>query len=150
MALREQINNDIKAALLGGNRFKGDVLRNFKAVILNEEVAQNKRETGLDDETIERLLAREVKKRHESAELYETAGRTELAEGERAEAAVLVDYLPSQLTEDELKAEIIRIKDQLGLDGMSAMGQLIGAVKKELGSSADGATVARLVKDLLN
>ncbi len=61
MALKEQIANDMKAALLGGNRFEGEVLRNLKAAILNEEVAQGNRDTGLDDAAVEKVIVREIK-----------------------------------------------------------------------------------------
>ena len=150
MALKEQINNDLKAALLGGNRFEGEVLRGLKAVILNEEVAQNKRDEGLDDATIEQLIAREVKKRNESATIYDGAGRSELADNERAELKVMSKYLPVQLSEDDIKAVITKTIEELGVNNPSGFGQVIGAVKKELGNSADGALIAKLVKDALN
>lgn len=150
MALKEQINNDLKAALLGGNRFAGEVLRSLKAVMLSEEIVQNKREEGLDDSTIEQLIAREVKKRNESATIYDEAGRPELAENERAEAKVMSEYLPKQLSEAEITEVIKRTISAMGVTNMSGMGQVIGAVKKELGNTADGATVAKLVKDALN
>ena len=150
MALKDQISNDLKAALLGGNRFSGEVLRGLKAVILNEEVAQGKREEGLDDSVIEQLIAREVKKRNESATIYDGAGRPELAENERAEAKVIATYLPAQLSEDDVNLVIKRVINDLGVSGAAAMGQVIGAVKKELGNSADGAMIAKLVKIALN
>jgi hypothetical protein len=150
VALKEQINNDLKAALLGGNRFAGEVLRSLKAVMLSEEIVQNKREEGLDDSTIEQLIAREVKKRNESATIYDEAGRPELAENERAEAKVMSEYLPKQLSEAEITEVIKRTISAMGVTNMSGMGQVIGAVKKELGNTADGATVAKLVKDALN
>ena len=149
MALKEKINNDLKAALLSGNRFKGEVLRGLKAVILNEEVAQNKRDEGLDDATIEQLIAREVKKRNESANIYEGVGRAELADDERKEADVLVAYLPKQMSESEIKLVVIRVVAELGVNNPGAMGQVIGAVKKELGNSADGSLIAKLVKEAL-
>lgn len=149
MALKEQINIDLKTALLGGDRFKGEVLRGLKAAILNEEVAQNKRDEGLDDVVIEQLVAREVKKRNESAAIYDQAGRPELAENERAEASVIATYLPAQLSESEIAAVVARVLGQLGVSGPSAMGQAIGAVKKELGNAADGALIAKLVKNAL-
>lgn len=150
MALKEQIQNDMKAALLGGDRFVGDVLRNLKAAILNEEVATGRRDEGLDDAEIEKVIAREVKKRSESAALYEQNGRAELADNERKESEVLVKYLPEQLSEDKLR-EIVEAKvAELGASGPQAMGQVIGAVKKEVGNAADGATLARIVKESLN
>ena len=93
---------------------------------------------------IEQIVAREVKKRNESASIYDGAERPELAANERAEAKVLVTYLPAQLSEDEINLVVTRVVGELGASGPSAMGQVIGAVKKELGNTADGATVARL------
>jgi len=150
VALKSQLDNDLKAALLGGDRFKADVLRGLKAVILNEEVAQGKRDEGLDDETIEKLLAREVKKRSESAAVYESAGRPELAMNEKAEAEIIEAYLPEQVSEENIKLVIEAKIAELGVSGPAAMGQVIGAVKKEFGNTADGATIAKLVKDALS
>lgn len=149
MALKEQINNDLKAALLGGNRFACEVLRGLKAAILNEEVSSGKRDEGLDDAVIEQLIAREVKKRNESAKIYDEAGRSELADNERSEIEVMITYLPRQLSEDDIKVIVSRIIDELGATGPSSMGQVIGAVKKEVGNAADGAVVANLVKNAL-
>lgn len=149
MALKGQIDNDLKTALLGGDRFKGEVLRGLKAVILNEEVAQKKRDEGLTDEVIEQLIAREIKKRNESATIYDGAGRPELSENERAEANVLAGYLPEQLSEADILATVQKVIAELGVSGPSAMGQVIGAVKKELGNAASGALIAQLVKNAL-
>ncbi len=150
MSLKAQLDNDIKAALLGGDRFRADILRNLKAAILNEEVAQGKRDEGLDDATIEQIIAREVKKRLDSIQQYTAAGRPELADAEQAEAKVLEAYLPEQLSEEEIQKTVDETIAALGVSGPQAMGQVIGAVKGKLGNTADGATVARLVKEALN
>jgi uncharacterized protein len=150
MSLKDTIQNDMKAALLGGDRFVGDTLRNLKAAILNEEVAQNKRDEGLSDEEIEKIIAREVKKRNESITLYEQNARPELAEEERKEAAVLATYLPQQLTEDEIRELAKTVIESMDNVGPSVMGQVIGGVKAKAGNTADGATVAKVVKELLN
>ena len=126
------------------------MLRGLKAVILNEEVAKGLRETGLDDASIEQLIAREVKKRVDSAQQYEAAGRPELAETEKNEITILEVYLPEQLSEEDIKKTVVDIITTLGVSGPQAMGQVIGAVKGKLGNAADGATVARLVKEALN
>ena len=150
MALKELVSNDMKTALLGGNRFEGDTLRNLKAAILNEEVAQNKRETGLTDAEIEVIIAREVKKRRESIALYEANNRPELAQAEKDEVAVLEKYLPEQLSEADLGKIVDAKIAELGATGVAALGRVIGAVKAQVGNTADGATLARLVKDALN
>lgn len=150
MALKSQLDNDIKAALLGGDRFVAAVLRDFKAVILNEEVAQKKRDEGLADADIEKLIAREVKKRHESAALYDEAGRSELAETERAELEVLQKYLPEQLSEADIQAIIDDVISGMDNPTPAQMGLIIGSVKAKAGNAADGAVIARLVKEALN
>lgn len=150
MALKEQINNDLKAALLGGDRFRCETLRGLKAVILNEEVAKSKREEGLDDIVIEQLVVREVKKRNESATIYDSANRSELADIERREAEIIGGYLPKQLSEAEIKVVVDKEVSKLEIKNMSVMGQVISAVKKELGNSANGALIAQLVKNALS
>jgi uncharacterized protein YqeY len=149
VALSEQIYSDMKAALLGGNRFAGDVLRGLKAAILNEEVAQGKRDEGLADAEIEKIIVREVKKRRESIALYEQNGRPDLAEDEKKEVEVLEKYLPQQLTEDEIRVLVKEMIASLGASGPQAMGQVIGAVKAKAGNTADGALVAKIVKEQL-
>lgn len=149
MALKEQINIDLKAALLGGDRFKGEVLRGLKAAILNEEVAKSLREEGLSDDAIEQLIGREIKKRHDSAAQYDAAERPELSETERKEAAILAEYQAEQVSESEIQVVVDRVIAEQAASSMAQMGQVIGAVKKELGNSADGSLIAQLVKNAL-
>lgn len=149
MALKARIEADLKTALLSGSRFDVQVLRGLKAAILNEEVAKGARETGLDDATIEQIVAREVKKRHESATLYEQNDRAESAADERKEAEILSTYLPAQLSDDELKVIIEDAVKNVGATSPADMGKVIGAVKAQVGTSADGATIASLVKQAL-
>jgi uncharacterized protein YqeY len=147
--LKDTINADLKAAMLARDTLKTQTLQGLKSAILYEEVAKKVRETGLDDAQIEQLIAREVKKRNESATVFESAGRTELVENEKAEAAILVKYLPTQATEAEIKSAIDELKTELAVLNMSQMGQLIGAVKSKFGNGADGALIAKLVKESL-
>ena len=140
----------MKAALLSGDRFVGDVLRNLKAAILNEEVAQNKRDEGISDADIEKIIAKEVKKRYEAATLYDQNSRDDSADQERREAAVLETYLPEQLSEAEVKTVVDAKIAALGATDMKIMGQVIGAVKSELGNTADGALISKIVKEQLN
>ena len=149
-ALKQRIADEMKAALLGGDRFVGETLRNLKAAILNEEVATGKRDEGLSDETVEKVIAREVKKRAESAKLYRENTRPELAEPEEAEAEVLKKFLPEQLSEAELQTIVEQKIAELGAAGPAAMGQVIGAVKAAVGNKADGATLATIVKTTLS
>lgn len=150
MALKERINSDLKEALLGGDRFKAETLRGLKAALLNEEVAQGKRDEGIGDSAIEQLVAREVKKRNESAELYEQNGRSEAAADERKEAEILSAYLPAQLSEEELQTIVEAAVEELGANGPGDMGKVIGVVKSKVGNTASGAIVAKLVKQALS
>ncbi len=149
-ALKQRIADEMKAALLGGDRFVGETLRNLKAAILNEEVASGKRDEGLSDAEIEKVIAREVKKRNESAKIYRDNNRAELAEPEEQEAEILKRFLPEQLSEDDLRKIIKQKITELDASGPSAMGQVIGVVKGTVGNTADGALIAALVKEALS
>lgn len=149
MPLIDQINADLKTAMLARDEFTTTTLRGLKAAILNEEVAKGARETGLDDEAIEQLIAREAKKRVEAANLFEQGGNQESADKERAEQALLGKYLPEQLSEAEVTALVDEAIAEVKPEGVKDMGRVIGAVKAKAGNSADGALVARLVKEAL-
>ena len=149
MALKQRIRDEMKAALLGGNRFLGDTLRNLNAAILDEEVKQNKRGDGLSDEAIEKVIAREIKKRRESAAIYRENDRVDLAEPEEKEMAILQAYLPEQMTEVELQQLINEKIVKLGVSDLRSMGQVVGAVKAAAGNKADGAMIANLAKQAL-
>ena len=148
-ALQQRIADEMKAALLGGDRFRGDLLRGLKAALLNEEVAKQKRDEGLSDAEVEAVLTREAKKRAESAALYEQNGREDLAEPERREGEIIQEFLPEQMSEADVQTVVDAKIAELGASDMSAMGQVIGAVKQQVGSAADGALVAKLVKETL-
>lgn len=148
-ALKARITDEMKAALLGGNRFRGDVLRNVKAAILDEEVSLGKRDEGLSDAEVEKVLAREVKKSVESAELYRNNGRAELAEPEEQEVKILREFLPEQLGEAEVVTIVEDVIANMDDASMQKMGQVIGAVKQKVGNAADGALVAKIVKEKL-
>lgn len=150
MALKQRVDDDLKAALLGGDRFAAQTLRGLKAAVLNEEVALGRRENGLDDAEVEKIIAKEVKKRGESVALYEQNGRPELADDEKKEMTILSVYLPQQMSEAELQEVIATKIAELGASTPQAMGQVIGAVKAQVGNTADGATVAMIVKDQLS
>ncbi|MES2876380.1 MAG: GatB/YqeY domain-containing protein [Patescibacteria group bacterium] len=149
MTLGQTIQNDLKAALLGGDRFRAEVLRNLRAAVLNEEVATGKRDEGLDDAAIEKIIVKEVKKRAESIKLYDENGRPELAENERLESSVLEEYLPSQLSDSEVIKIVEQTIEEMGATGMQSMGLVIKAVKEKVGNTADGALIAATVKSKL-
>lgn len=149
MPLKERIDADLKTAMLARDAFRTETLRGLKAAILNEEVAKGARESGLGDEAIEQLIAREAKKRDEAANLFEQGGNQASADKERAEKVLLGEYLPEQLSEDEIKQLVDAAVAELKPEGMKDMGHVIGAVKAKAGNSADGALIAKLVKESL-
>lgn len=147
MKLKERIAADFKTAMLARDTFATELLSGLKAAILNEEVAKGVRDTGLSEEATEQLIAREVKKRDEAAGLFEQGGNQVSADKERKEAEVLRTYLPEQMSEEDLKQLVAEAVAELKPDGMKDMGRVIGAVKAKAGNSADGALVAKLVKE---
>lgn len=142
--LKDRINSDLKSAMLAGDRERADVLRGLKSAILNEEIAMKQREAGLDDQSIEKVVAREVKKRDEAAELYVRGGNAALANKELAEKEIICVYLPQQLNDEELAEIAQEVVAEAGDDAHT--GKIIGAVKAKVGNKADGARVAAAVQ----
>ncbi|MGZ6005657.1 MAG: GatB/YqeY domain-containing protein [Candidatus Saccharimonadales bacterium] len=149
MALKQQLDADIKQAMLGGDRTLTETLRGLKSAILYAEVAKGKRETGLEDSEIIDVLSKESKKRQESADLYKQGGNEEKAQAELAEKEIIQKYLPEQLSEDDIKKLVDEVIASQGEVNPQMMGQIIGQVKQKAGASADGAVIARIVKDRL-
>lgn len=149
MNFKEKIDQDLKAALLAGDKEKATVLRGLKSAILYEEVAKGVRDSGLADDQIISILQKEAKKRQESADLYVRGGSQEKADAELAEKKILEAYLPAQLGEAEIGALIDEVVSENGAVTKETMGPTIAAVKQKAGGAADGATVARLVKERL-
>lgn len=145
--IKQRLEAAIKTALLAGERDRADVLRNLKSAILYEEVAQKKRDTGLDEAAVEQVVARESKKRDEAAALYDKGGSADRAAKERWEREILADYLPAQLTDDELQQLAAAVLAEQG--GEAHVGKLIGAIKAQVGNRADGARVAAAVQQVI-
>lgn len=148
--LKQQIDQDLKQAMLSGDKELATVLRGLKSSILYAEVAEGKREEGLNDEATVTLLQKEAKKRQESVDLYRQGGDEERAAKEEQEKAIIAKYLPAQLSEDEVKALVETEVAKLENPSLQQMGQIIGAVKQASKGSADGALTARLVKERLS
>lgn len=147
--LKLRLDQDLKQALLGGNRVLATTLRGLKSVILYEVVAKNARETGLTDDQIILLLSREAKKRQESADLYRQGGDEARANAELTEKQVIEQYLPQQLSDEDLADIIDEVVAGLTVSGPQAIGVAIGAVKERAVGAADGARIAQLVKKRL-
>lgn len=149
MSLKEKIDQDLKAALLGGDKERASVLRGIKSAVLYEEVAKGNRISGLPDEEILRILNKEAKKRQESAELFAKGGSQEKADAELREKKIIEEYLPRQLSEDEIGALIDAAEAENGAVTKETMGMVIAAVKDRAHGAADGAVIAKLVRERL-
>jgi len=118
-------------------------------VLLNVKVATGKRESGLADDEVLTVFAKESKKRQESADLYKQGKDQTRADAELVEKAIIDAYLPAQLSEVEIAALVDEVIKQTGASGPQGMGQVIGQVKARAGITADGAVIARLTKEKL-
>lgn len=147
--LKQQIEQDLKQALLSGDKDRATTLRGLKSVILYAEVAKGSREEGLSDEEIITLFTKEVKKRQESADFFVKGGADDRAAKELAEKKIIEGYLPDQLSDDELGAIIDAAINETDAQDMSAMGKVIGLVKQKAGAAADGSRIAQNVKERL-
>ena len=145
MNLEEQINADIKAAMLAKDSAKLEGLRAIKSAIL---LMKTSAEGNTPDAEL-KALQKMVKQRKETAELYKSQQREDLASVELAQAAVIESYLPQQMTADEIKAKVTEVIQQLGASGPGDLGKVMGVVTKQLAGKADGKTVSDVVKQLL-
>lgn len=148
--MQEQIDKDLKAAMLAGDKEKAEVLRGLKNALQYEAVSAGSQDRTLDDQTVQKVLARESKKRQDAADIYEKANEGERAQKELAEKKVIDSYLPEQLSEEEIAKVAEEEIAKLGASSVADMGKVIGAVRARLQAQADGATIARLVKERLS
>jgi len=148
--MQEQLDKDLKQAPLSGDKAKAETLRTVKSVLLNEAISQGARETGLSDELVQKLLAKESKKRQEAADLYQKGGAADRAAAELAEKAIIDSYLPEQMDESQVAVIVDEEVAKAGNVSLADMGRIIGAVRGRIGSTADGALIARLVKEKLS
>lgn len=142
--LKDRLNQSLKNAMLAGDKDRTEVLRGLKAAILQEEVAKGIRGSGLPDDQIEQVFAREVKKRAEAADIYSSNNRQELADTELSQKVIIEEFLPKQLTDAELAEIVVAAIAEVGAGAQ--MGPVIGKVKTKVGQSADGARIAAAVK----
>lgn len=147
--MQEQIERDIKTALLAGDKIKVETLKNIKNSLQYEAVSKMVKISELSDEQVQTVLAREAKKRQEAADLYEKANEADRQQKELAEKAVISDYLPEQMDEFELSKIVSEEVQKLENPGLAQMGQIIAAVRARTNGRAEGSTIARLVKQEL-
>lgn len=149
MNLFDQISEDIKKAMLARDKVRLEALRGIKKEFLEAKTAKG---AGgeLSDENATKILVKMAKQRKESAAIYTENNRPELAENELAEAKVIEEYLPQQLSEEELEAELKKIIEEVGAEGPKDMGKVMGVASKALAGRAEGRLISAKVKELLN
>jgi len=145
MGIEEKINADVKASMLAKNAKRLEAVRAIKAAILLLKTSPE----GLTEESATKAIQREYKKRKETYDIYIQQDRPDLAEDELAQALVMEEYLPKQLSEDEIKTIVKNAIAELGATSAVDMGKVMGAANKVIAGRADGKLVSQLVKELL-
>lgn len=148
MNLFDQVSEDIKAAMRAKDKVRLEALRGIKKEFLEAKTAPGSN-GDLSDETAMKVLVRMAKQRRESAKIYTEQSRPELAETELAEAAVIEEYLPQPLTDEQLTAELKKIIAEVGATSPAQMGMVMGRATKALAGRADGRAISARVKELL-
>jgi hypothetical protein len=146
MSLKDRINDDMKAAMRARETARLGTIRLLLAAIKQREVDER---VALDDAAITAVIDKMIKQRKDSISQFEAAGRTDLADNESAEVAVLSAYMPAQLSEAEVAAEVQAAVAQAGAAGPQDMGKVMGVLKPKLAGRADMTAVSALVKAAL-
>jgi len=148
MNLKEKINEDLKSALKSGDKTRLLTIRSIRALILEFEKSGTGREMNEDDEL--NLLKSAAKKRKDSIEQYRKAKREDLAQSEERELEIIMNYLPRQMSEVEIKRKIVEVAAQIGATAKKDFGRLMSASMKELKGKADGNIVRETVEKILS
>jgi uncharacterized protein YqeY len=148
MSLKEQIEGDIKKAMLAKNKDDLRALRAIKSMILLAQTEKGASES-LSADTEMKILQKATKQRQDSLEIYRQQKRDDLAEVEQAEIDVIKKYLPEQMSDEQLRAAIKSIVDKVGASSIKDMGKVMGLATKELAGKADGKAISEVVKQLL-
>ncbi len=150
MTLKERINEEIKAAMKSGDKVRLETVRDIKKYIIEKETAEKRAQRGdlTPEEEIEVLTAM-AKRRKDSIEEFTNAGRTDMAEKEQKELAIIQEFLPKQLSEAEVKEVLTRIIGEVGATTQKEMGKVMGVAMKELKGKAEGSLVQKVLKELL-
>ena len=147
--LEDTLDQDLKTAMLSGRTQVVSTLRGIKSAILYAKVAAGDRQHVLSNDVLVAILQKEAKKRQESADMYLKGGSSEKAEAELAEKSLIEQYLPKQLSDAELAGIVDGVINELAASGMASMGPVISKVKESASGRADGASIARIVRERL-
>ena len=145
--LKEKLLEDLKNSMKDKNIIRKNVVQMVRASILQVE---KDKQIELDDNKIIEVIAKEAKKRKDSLADYEKAGREDLISQIKEEISILEEYLPKQLSAEELEVKVKEIIEEVGATSMKDMGNVMKAAKEKIGASADGRAINEMVKKLLN
>ncbi|HEY9004796.1 GatB/YqeY domain-containing protein [Ohtaekwangia sp.] len=148
MSLKQQIDNDIKKAMLAKNKEELEALRSIKSLILLAETEKGG-SGDISSDTENKLLVKAAKQRKESADIFTQQGRKDLADKEVFQLDIISRYLPKQLTTEEVEVSLKQIITEVGAKGPQDMGKVMGVATKKLAGQADGKIISELVKKLL-
>lgn len=148
MEMFDRISNDIKEAMKAQDKVALATLRNIKKVLLEAKTAPGAGDTVSDDAAL-KIIQKLVKQGRESAQLYQSQGRSDLAQEELAQVAVMEKYLPAQMSEEEIEAAVKAIISELGVTTPQEMGKVMGVATKQLAGKADGRAISGIVKRIL-
>lgn len=149
MSLAEQINEDIKRTMLAKDKRKLEALRAIKAALLLAKTGKDVTSGEIPHEVEMQLLQKLVKQRKESALIFTAQNRADLADEETFQAAIIEEYLPKQMSEDELKEIVRGIIAETGASTINDMGKVIGLASKQLAGKADNKTISTIIKEIL-
>lgn len=148
MALYDQVSNDIKEAMKARDKVRLETLRNIKKVFIEAKTAPGSNDT-LEDADALKILQKLAKQGNESAETYKQQNREDLAAEELAQVAVIEQYLPKPISEEEIEAAVKAIVEETGASSMKDIGKVMGMASKQLAGRADGKVISTIVKKLL-
>jgi len=148
MSLQEQVMEQMKTAMKAKDTVALESLRAIKSALLLAQTSGAAGELAEADET--KLVQKLVKQRKDSAAIFTEQGRDDLAAPELAQVAIIEQFLPEQLTEEEIEKVVVQTIDAIGAEGMRDMGKVMGMVSKELAGQADGKTISTIVKNKLS
>lgn len=146
--LYDKISEDIKSAMKARDKVRLETLRNIKKVFLEAKTAPGANDTLTDDAAL-KIIAKLAKQGKETAATYVQANRQDLADAELAQVAVIEEYLPKQLSEEEITVELKKIIETTGASSMKDMGKVMGIASKQMAGRADGRVISTIVKQLL-
>jgi len=145
--LKDKINEDVKSALKAGDANRRMVLSLVLSAVKNKEIEKR---SELTDEEIISVISSEVKKRKESIESYEKGGRQEMAQKEKGELAILMEYMPEQMSDDDIRTEAKKAILESGVTDIKQVGKVLAVLMPKVKGKADGQTVSRIVKEELS